>query len=79
MGCRIGRVERVEGVEERIKRFIVFAESNYPPGASVESVVVKDKCNKRRIGKDGRSRECGIRFKKTRAVLKEKVELKSSF
>ena len=35
-------IVRVEGVEERIKRFIVFAESNYPPGASVESVEVKD-------------------------------------
>jgi acylphosphatase len=35
-------IVRVEGVEERIKRFIVFAESNYPPGASVESVAVKD-------------------------------------
>ena len=35
-------IVRVEGVEERIKRFIVFAESNYAPGASVESVEVKD-------------------------------------
>ena len=35
-------IVRVEGVEERIKRFIVFAESDYPPGASVESVEVKD-------------------------------------
>jgi len=35
-------IVRVEGAEERIKRFIVFAESNYPPGASVESVEVKD-------------------------------------
>ena len=35
-------IVRVEGVEERIKRFIVFAESNYPPGASVVSVEVKD-------------------------------------
>ena len=35
-------IVRVEGVEERIKRFIVFAESNYPPGASVEAVEVKD-------------------------------------
>jgi len=35
-------IVRVEGVEERIKRFIVFAESNYPPEASVEAVEVKD-------------------------------------
>jgi len=35
-------IVRVEGVEERMERFIVFAESNYPPGASVESVEVKD-------------------------------------
>ena len=35
-------IVRVEGVEERIKRFIVFAESNYAPGASVVSVEVKD-------------------------------------
>jgi acylphosphatase len=35
-------IVRVEGVEERIKRFIMFAESNYAPGASVESVEVKD-------------------------------------
>jgi len=35
-------IVRVEGVEERIKRFIAFAESNYAPGASVESVEVKD-------------------------------------
>ena len=35
-------IVRVEGVEERIKRFIVFAESNYPPGASVEAIEVKD-------------------------------------
>ena len=35
-------IVRIEGVEERIKRFIVFAESNYPPGASVEAVEVKD-------------------------------------
>ena len=32
----------VEGVEEKIRRFVVFAESSYPPEASVESVVVKD-------------------------------------
>ncbi len=35
-------IVRVEGAEERIKRFIVFAESNYPLGASVESVEVND-------------------------------------
>ena len=35
-------IVRVEGVEERIKRFIAFAESNYAPEASVESVEVKD-------------------------------------
>jgi acylphosphatase len=35
-------IVRIEGVEERIKRFIVFVESNYPPEASVESVEVKD-------------------------------------
>jgi acylphosphatase len=35
-------IVRVEGVEEKVKRFIVFAESNYPPGASIESVEVKD-------------------------------------
>ena len=33
---------RVEGVEEKISRFLEFAESNYPPGASIESVEVKD-------------------------------------
>ena len=32
----------VGGVEEKINRFVEFAESNYPPEASVESVVVKD-------------------------------------
>ena len=35
-------IVRVEGVEEKVKRFIVFAESNYPPRASIESVEVKD-------------------------------------
>jgi acylphosphatase len=35
-------IVRIEGAEERIKRFVVFAESNYPPGASVEAVEVKD-------------------------------------
>ena len=35
-------IVRVEGVEEKISRFAEFAESNYPPGASVESVEVKD-------------------------------------
>ena len=33
---------RVEGAEEKVSRFAEFAESNYPPGASVESVEVKD-------------------------------------
>jgi acylphosphatase len=32
----------VEGAEEKISRFVEFAESSYPPEASVESVVVKD-------------------------------------
>ncbi|MCK4398029.1 MAG: acylphosphatase, partial [Methanophagales archaeon] len=32
----------VGGAEERINRFVEFAKSNYPPGASVESVEVKD-------------------------------------
>ena len=32
----------VEGVEEKIRRFVEFAESSYPPEASVESVVVTD-------------------------------------
>ena len=32
----------VGGAEEKISRFVEFAESNYPPEASVESVVVKD-------------------------------------
>ena len=32
----------VEGSEEKISRFVEFAESNYAPGASVESVEVKD-------------------------------------
>ena len=32
----------VEGVEEKIRRFVEFAESSYPPEASVESVGVKD-------------------------------------
>jgi acylphosphatase len=32
----------VGGVEEKINRFVEFAKSNYPPEASVESVVVKD-------------------------------------
>ena len=32
----------VGGAEERINRFVEFAESNYPPEASVESVEVKD-------------------------------------
>ena len=32
----------VEGAEEKISRFVEFAESNYPPEASVESVEVKD-------------------------------------
>ena len=32
----------VEGVEEKISRFVEFAESSYPPEASVESVGVKD-------------------------------------
>jgi acylphosphatase len=32
----------VEGAEEKINRFVEFAESNYPPEASVESVEVKD-------------------------------------
>jgi len=35
-------IVRVEGVEEKISRFAEFAESNYPPGATVESVEVKD-------------------------------------
>ncbi|MCK4735254.1 MAG: acylphosphatase [Methanophagales archaeon] len=35
-------IVRIEGAEERIKRFVEFAESNYPPGASVEAVEVKD-------------------------------------
>ena len=33
---------RVEGAEEKVSRFAEFAESNYPPGASIESVEVKD-------------------------------------
>ena len=32
----------VGGAEERINRFVEFTKSNYPPGASVESVEVKD-------------------------------------
>ncbi|MGB7533845.1 MAG: acylphosphatase [Halobacteriota archaeon] len=32
----------VGGAEEKIRRFVEFAESNYPPEASVESVEVKD-------------------------------------
>ncbi|MCK4475368.1 MAG: acylphosphatase [Methanophagales archaeon] len=32
----------VEGAEEKISRFVEFAELNYPSGASVESVEVKD-------------------------------------
>jgi acylphosphatase len=32
----------VEGAEEKISRFVEFAESKYPPEASVESVEVKD-------------------------------------
>jgi acylphosphatase len=32
----------IEGAEEKISRFVAFAESNYPPEASVESVEVKD-------------------------------------
>jgi len=32
----------VGGAEEKINRFVEFAESNYPPEASVESVEVKD-------------------------------------
>ncbi|MGB3457790.1 MAG: acylphosphatase [Halobacteriota archaeon] len=32
----------IEGSEEKISRFAEFAESNYPLGASVESVEVKD-------------------------------------
>ena len=32
----------VEGAEEKIDRFVAFAESNYPPAASVESIEVKD-------------------------------------
>jgi acylphosphatase len=32
----------VEGVEEKISRFVEFVESSYPPEASVESVGVKD-------------------------------------
>ena len=32
----------VGGAEEKISRFVEFAESNYPPEASVESVEVKD-------------------------------------
>jgi acylphosphatase len=32
----------VEGSEEKISRFVEFAESNYAPGASVESEEVKD-------------------------------------
>jgi len=35
-------IVRVEGAEEKISRFVEFAESNYAPGASVESVEVKD-------------------------------------
>ena len=35
-------IVRIEGAEERIKRFVEFAESNYPSGASVEAVEVKD-------------------------------------
>ena len=35
-------IVRVEGAEEKVSRFAEFAESNYPPGASVESVEVKD-------------------------------------
>ncbi len=33
---------RVEGAEEKVSRFAEFTESNYPPGASVEAVEVKD-------------------------------------
>jgi len=32
----------VEGAEEKINKFVEFAESNYPPEASVDSVEVKD-------------------------------------
>ena len=32
----------VEGAEEKIDRFVAFAESNYPPAASVESIEIKD-------------------------------------
>jgi len=32
----------VEGAEEKIDRFVAFAESNYPPAAAVESIEVKD-------------------------------------
>jgi len=32
----------VGGAEEKINRFVKFAELNYPPGTSVESVEVKD-------------------------------------
>ena len=35
-------IVRVEGVEEKISRFAEFVESNYAPGASVESIEVKD-------------------------------------
>jgi acylphosphatase len=35
-------IVRIEGAEEKISRFAEFAESNYPPEASVESVEVKD-------------------------------------
>jgi len=32
----------IEGAEEKINRFVTFAESNYPPEASIESVEVED-------------------------------------
>ncbi|MGB7533553.1 MAG: acylphosphatase [Halobacteriota archaeon] len=35
-------IVQVGGAEEKISRFVEFAESNYPPGASVESVEVED-------------------------------------
>jgi acylphosphatase len=35
-------IVRVEGAEEKVSRFAEFVGSNYPPGASVEAVEVKD-------------------------------------
>jgi acylphosphatase len=35
-------IVRVEGVEERIKRFVSFAKLSYAPEASVEAIEVKD-------------------------------------